>query len=103
MRTKQALSAIALALGIGCSVPTLPVPTVPEIVKATPESIAEKVEFLWAPGTIRELHSDDFEALRKSEMPVFIDFYATWCGPCKKMAPIVDNVARVYAGKAYFG
>lgn len=88
---------------MGCSAPALPVPKVPETVKIAPESIAEKIEFLWAPGTIRELHSEDFEAIRKTEVPVFIDFYATWCGPCKEMTPIVDNVARVYSGKVSFG
>lgn len=32
--------------------------------------------------------------------PVLVDFYATWCGPCKHMSPIVDEVASQFAGKA---
>ncbi len=38
------------------------------------------------------------EVLR-SEQPVLVDFWAAWCGPCKAIAPIVDGVAKTYAGK----
>jgi thioredoxin 2 len=37
--------------------------------------------------------------IKESEVPVVVDFYADWCGPCKVMAPFVDEIAREYQGR----
>ena len=41
-----------------------------------------------------------FDTLIKGSQPVLVDFYATWCGPCKTMAPILTQVASSLEGKA---
>ena len=43
------------------------------------------------------------EEVLKSELPVLIDFWAVWCGPCKMIAPSIDELAKEYEGKAKIG
>ncbi len=54
--------------------------------------------------TVLTITDDNFEEeVSSSETPVLVDYWATWCGPCKMVGPLVEEVANEYAGRLKVG
>ena len=53
--------------------------------------------------TIQHLKGDEFqEEVVRSDLPVLVDFYADWCGPCRAIAPAIEQLSKEYAGRVKF-
>ena len=47
--------------------------------------------------------NENFESLKNGELPLVVDFWATWCGPCRMVSPIMTELAEKYDGKIVVG
>jgi thioredoxin 1 len=55
-------------------------------------------------SALQEFTDSNFESeVLKSDKPCLVDFWAEWCGPCRMVSPIVDEIAKEYAGKLKVG
>lgn len=54
-------------------------------------------------SNVIELNDTDFEnEVLTSDIPVVVDFWATWCGPCRKLSPVIEEISQEYEGKVKF-
>ncbi len=54
-------------------------------------------------GNVKEIKDADFEnVVLKASKPVLVDFWAAWCGPCRMLAPIIEELANEYSDKIDF-
>lgn len=47
--------------------------------------------------------TENFESYKNGELPLVVDLWATWCGPCRALAPIISELAKEYEGKLVVG
>ena len=50
-----------------------------------------------------QITNENFESLKNGSLPLVVDFWATWCGPCRMIAPIIEKLAGKYDGKIVVG
>jgi len=50
-----------------------------------------------------QITSENFEQLKNGQQPLVVDFWATWCGPCRMVAPIISELAEKYDGRIVVG
>ena len=54
-------------------------------------------------GSIKATSDEQFENdVLKSELPTLVDFWAEWCGPCKMLTPVLEEIAKEYEGRVHF-
>jgi thioredoxin 1 len=58
--------------------------------------------FIYESVMVQELNVESFKEAINGDLPIIVDFWASWCGPCKMLAPVFEEVSKDYEGKLKF-
>ena len=50
-----------------------------------------------------QINNENFESLKNGQQPLVVDFWATWCGPCRMVGPVISELAQEYDGRVTVG
>ena len=67
------------------------------------QELMDQMKHSGKPGSVSDVSETNFPQFISTHPFVVVDFWAEWCGPCRRVAPVMDELAKEFAGKVVFG